>query len=207
MTRTTQTTRFPTRLFLFTALSTLIGTGCGGTENLGEIQSAVSVFLGAVRPNASPARFNITGTPDDVNLANDLKDPAPDFNASYVTGGSASSQSSVDLAYPAPSPDGPVTQVNVKYLATNVLCTAAGSCGTIWSVLLNGNTVLATAPAHQLPTTAAGWYMYGDTFNVPAGQLPSVANLRTRIVFQRLAPYSPSAIRVTIVASDITYNQ
>jgi hypothetical protein len=187
------------------------GPGCGAggepgpaPEAAAELGSALTTTTNAVRPSSTTQRSYVKGVPDDVNLTNDVKDASPDFDASYVQGGS-STGSSFDLAYTVPSTvDGAVTAVNVKYFARNSMCTDVVGCGRIHSVLLNGSTVIATSAAHDLPNINQGWYMYADSFQVPAGQIASVSNLRTRIVLSNVAPYSTSAIRVSTVAADIT---
>lgn len=188
-----------------------VGLGCGpgeepGTapESVSQVGSALTTTTYAVRPSATTGRSFVTGVPDDVNLTNDVKDASPDFDASYVQGG-ASSTSSFDLAYSLPaSADGSVTAVNVKYFARNSLCTATVGCGRAHSELMNGSTVIATSAEHDLPNVNQGWYMFADSFQIPAGQIASVSNLRTRIVLTNVAPYSTGASRVSTVAADIT---
>lgn len=189
-----------------------VGVGCGPGEEMGPAPESVSqvgsalttTTTNAVRPSATTGRSYVTGVPDDVDLTNDVKDASPDFDASYVQGG-ASSTSSFDLAYSLPSTaDGSVTAVNVKYFARNSLCTATVGCGRVHSVLMSGSTVLATSAEHDLPNVSQGWYMFADSFQIPVGQIPSVGNLRTRIVLTNVAPYGTGAIRVSTVAADIT---
>jgi len=169
-----------------------------------ESAALTTTTLFAVFPTSVTARSIVTGVPSDTDLISDIN--TADFDASYIQGG-ATTQSTVDFAYPVPAGgDGPVSQVNVKYFARNSACTAAGLCGKVSTQLLSGTTVLATSASHDLPSIEQGWFMYADTFNVGAGQLSGIANLRTRLVFSHFLPMSTQPMRVSTLASDITYS-
>jgi len=160
--------------------------------------------INAVFPTSVTARSLVTGVPDDTNLISDIA--TADFDASYIQGG-ATTQSTVDFAYPAPAGgDGPVSQVNVKYFVRNSACTAAGLCGKVSTQLMSGSTVLATSAQHDLPSIEQGWYMFNDTYNVAPGQLSGIASTRTRFIFSHFLPMSTQPMRLSTLAADFTYS-
>lgn len=192
----------------------LLAVGCGGQDSASdafpetpvERTSGLTTTINAVRPNAVVARSSIQGIPDDTTPVNDVKDASPDFDATYIQGQNSTTSSSFDLSYPVTvGQDGAVTAVNVKYFTRNSICTAAGLCGHAYSQLLNGTTVIATSAQHDLPNIEQGWYLFADSYSVPTGALPSIGNLRTRIVFTTATSSSTAPIRVSTVAADITY--